>query len=88
MGKYIDAVLVVYDAVRVETFEGGVASLAPRGYLVSYDASGGPVPPVSLSVLNPITVPDTARLELLHRHQGRVGAAAQERCSAGWQARS
>ena len=44
---------VVYDAVGKDTFEGSVASLASRGYLVSYGAASGPVPPVSLSVLNP-----------------------------------
>ena len=46
-------VQVVYDAVGKDTFEGSVASLASRGYLVSYGAASGPVPPVSLSVLNP-----------------------------------
>ncbi|MEC9140268.1 MAG: quinone oxidoreductase [Chloroflexota bacterium] len=46
-------VQVVYDAVGKETFEGSVASLSSRGYLVSYGAASGPVPPVPLSVLNP-----------------------------------
>ncbi len=46
-------VQVVYDAVGIDTFEGSVASLAPRGYLVLYGQASGPVPPVSLSVLNP-----------------------------------
>ena len=46
-------VQVVYDAVGVDTFEGSVASLAPRGYLVLYGQASGPVPPVALSVLNP-----------------------------------
>jgi NADPH2:quinone reductase len=46
-------VQVVYDAVGKDTFEGSVASLAPRGYLVLYGQASGPVPPVALSVLNP-----------------------------------
>lgn len=46
-------VQVVYDAVGADTFEGSVASLAVRGYLVSYGAASGPVPPIALSVLNP-----------------------------------
>ena len=46
-------VQVVYDAVGKDTFEESVASLSPRGYLVSYGAASGPVPPVPLSVLNP-----------------------------------
>jgi NADPH2:quinone reductase len=44
---------VVYDAVGKDTFEGSLASLAPRGYFVSYGAASGPVPPIALSVLNP-----------------------------------
>ena len=46
-------VQVVYDAVGKDTFDGSVASLAPRGYLVSYGAASGPVPPVPMAVLNP-----------------------------------
>jgi NADPH2:quinone reductase len=46
-------VQVVYDAVGKDTFEGSVASLAFRGYLVSYGAASGPVPSIALSVLNP-----------------------------------
>jgi NADPH2:quinone reductase len=46
-------VQVVYDAVGKDTFEGSVASLASRGYFVSYGAASGPVPPIALTVLNP-----------------------------------
>jgi len=44
---------VVYDAVGADTFEGSVASLAPRGLLALYGQASGPVPPIALSVLNP-----------------------------------
>ena len=46
-------VQVVYDAVGKDTFEGSLASLAPRGLMALYGAASGQVPPVALSVLNP-----------------------------------
>lgn len=36
----------VYDSVGKDTFDASMAALAPRGYLVLYGASSGPVPPV------------------------------------------
>ncbi len=36
---------VVYDSVGKDTFEGSLASLRPRGLMVSYGNSSGPVPP-------------------------------------------
>jgi NADPH2:quinone reductase len=41
-----DGVCVAYDGVGANTFEASLASLAPRGYFVSYGSSSGPVPPV------------------------------------------
>ena len=75
-------VQVVYDAVGKETFEGSVASLSSRGYLVSYGAASGPVSPVPLSVLNPkslfLTRPTlvsytATRKELEHRSADVLG---------------
>lgn len=43
---------VVYDSVGQATFEGSLDSLRPRGYLVLYGQSSGPVPPLDLQVLN------------------------------------
>lgn len=37
---------VVYDSVGKDTFEGSLASLAPRGMLVSFGQSSGPLPPL------------------------------------------
>ncbi|HTX57296.1 MAG TPA: quinone oxidoreductase [Candidatus Acidoferrales bacterium] len=42
---------VVYDGVGKTTFEKGLNCLRPRGYMVLYGASSGPVPPFDLSVL-------------------------------------
>jgi len=41
-----DGVAVAYDGVGADTFEASLASLAPRGYFVSYGSASGPVPPV------------------------------------------
>jgi NADPH2:quinone reductase len=38
---------VVYDGVGASTFEASLASLRPRGMLVSYGNASGPVPPVA-----------------------------------------
>ena len=39
-------VAAVYDGVGATTFDASLASLRPRGYLVLFGASSGPVPPV------------------------------------------
>lgn len=43
---------VVYDSVGQSTFEGSLDCLRPRGYLVLFGQSSGPVPPFNLQVLN------------------------------------
>jgi NADPH2:quinone reductase len=43
---------VVYDSVGVDTFAQSLDALAPRGMLVLYGQSSGPVPPVDLQVLS------------------------------------
>jgi NADPH2:quinone reductase len=47
-GRGVD---VVYDSVGVSTFEKSLNCLRPRGYMVLYGQSSGPVPPVDPSVL-------------------------------------
>src|SRR6267142_5501224 len=47
-GRGVD---VVYDSVGVSTFEKSLNCLRPRGYLVYYGHSSGPVPPFDPSVL-------------------------------------
>jgi NADPH2:quinone reductase len=42
---------VVYDSVGVSTFEKGLNCLRPRGYMVLFGQSSGPVPPVDPSTL-------------------------------------
>lgn len=43
---------VVYDSVGKDTFEGSLDCLKPRGMLVMFGQSSGPVPPVNLGVLS------------------------------------
>jgi NADPH:quinone reductase len=47
-----EGVHVVYDSVGKETFDGGLDVLRPRGYMVLFGASSGPVPPLDPQVLN------------------------------------
>ena len=48
-GKGVD---VVYDSVGMSTFEASLDSLRPRGTLVLFGQSSGPVPPLDPGVLN------------------------------------
>ena len=48
-GRGVD---VVYDSVGQTTFERSLASLRPRGYMVLFGQSSGPVPPFDPQVLN------------------------------------
>ena len=43
---------VVYDSVGKDTFDKSLNCLAPRGYLVFFGQSSGPVPPIDPQVLN------------------------------------
>jgi NADPH2:quinone reductase len=47
-----EGVHVVYDGVGQATFEGGLDCLRPRGYMVLFGASSGPVPPFDIQTLN------------------------------------
>ena len=40
-----EGVAVAYDSVGADTFEGSIASLRPRGMMVTYGNASGPVPP-------------------------------------------
>ena len=43
---------VVYDSVGRDTFDKSLNCLRPRGYMVLYGASSGPVPPIDPQILN------------------------------------
>jgi NADPH2:quinone reductase len=77
---------VVFDAVGVATFDASLAALRPRGQLVVYGASSGPVPPFDIMRLNragsvtlsrPSLVDFTrTRAELVDRADAVLGAVA------------
>ena len=46
-----EGVQVAYDAVGLATYEGSLASLAPRGMLALYGQASGPVPPINTAML-------------------------------------
>jgi NADPH:quinone reductase len=62
-GRGVD---VVYDAVGRTTFEGSLKSLRPRGMLVLYGQSSGPVPPFELRHLNDLGSLFLTRPSLAH----------------------
>jgi NADPH2:quinone reductase len=78
---------VVYDSVGLTTWEGSLQSLRPRGLLVLFGQSSGPVPPFDLQRLNAggslfVTRPSLAhyvatRAELEERAAAVLGAAAR-----------
>jgi NADPH2:quinone reductase len=57
---------VVYDSVGKTTFEGSLASLRPRGLLVLFGQSSGPVPPFELGRLNAMGSLFVTRPSLAH----------------------
>ena len=62
---------VIYDGVGKDTFEKDLNSLRPRGYLVYYGASSGPVPPFDLNKLAPKGSLFVTRPTLLHHIASR-----------------
>lgn len=75
-----DGVHVVYDAVGQSTFEASLMSLRPRGLLVSYGQSSGPVPPLELRRLGDFGSLYLTRPSLTHYTATR--AELEERAGA------
>jgi NADPH2:quinone reductase len=78
-----ERVHAVYDSVGATTFDGGLDCLVPRGMMVLFGQSSGPVPPMDPSILNRkgslfLTRPTLAnyvatRAELRHRADAVLG---------------
>ncbi|HEX4487342.1 MAG TPA: quinone oxidoreductase [Terriglobales bacterium] len=62
---------VVYDGVGKDTFEKDLNILRPRGYVVLYGASSGPVPPFDLNKLGPKGSLFVTRPTLVHHIASR-----------------
>lgn len=56
----------IYDSVGPGTFEPGLALLRPRGIMVSYGKSAGPIPPLELDSLNRLGSLYVTRPNLMH----------------------
>jgi len=67
-GRGVD---VVYDSVGRTTFEGSLSCLRPRGLLVLFGQSSGPVPPFDLNRLNGLGSLFVTRPSLAHYTQTR-----------------
>lgn len=63
---------VVYDSVGQTTFEGSLTCLRPRGLLVLFGQSSGPVPPFDLGRLNALGSLFITRPSLAHYMQDRA----------------
>jgi NADPH2:quinone reductase len=68
-GRGVD---VVYDSVGRSTFEGSLTCLRPRGLLVLFGQSSGPVPPFDLGRLNGLGSLFITRPSLAHYMQDRA----------------
>ncbi len=68
-GRGVD---VVYDSVGDTTFEGSLRSLRPRGMMVLFGQSSGPVPAFDLNRLNPLGSLFVTRPSLTHYIQDRA----------------
>jgi len=74
-GRGVD---VVYDSVGQATFDKSLACLRPRGYMVLFGQSSGPVPPVSLSILGP---------KSLYVTRPMLGDYIKDRAELSWRAK-
>ncbi|HEX5494501.1 MAG TPA: quinone oxidoreductase [Mycobacteriales bacterium] len=68
-------VAAVYDGVGRTTFDGSLASLAPRGMMALYGQASGPVPPLDLQRLNDHGSLFVTRPSLVHHVATRVELA-------------
>ncbi|HWF38962.1 MAG TPA: quinone oxidoreductase [Candidatus Acidoferrales bacterium] len=75
---------VIYDGVGKDTFEKGLNVLRPRGYLVYYGASSGPVPPFDLNKLGPKGSLFVTRPTLVHHIASREDLEKRAGDVLGW----
>jgi len=75
---------VVYDAVAHTTFEKGLNLLRPRGLMVLYGQSSGPVPPFELNTLNGKGSLYVTRPSLVHYTLTRAELEARAAELMGW----
>jgi NADPH2:quinone reductase len=79
-----EKVHVVYDSVGKTTFDRSLDSLAPRGMMVLFGGSSGPVPPFDLQVLNAKGSLYVTRPSLGHYTARRAELVARASDVLGW----
>ena len=79
-----EGVAVVYDSVGASTFDKSLNCLAPRGYLVLFGQSSGPVPPVDPQVLNAKGSLFLTRPSLVHYTRTREEMLGRANDVLGW----
>ncbi len=77
-------VQVVYDGVGQTTFDKGLNCLAPRGMMVLFGQSSGPVPPFDLAILNARGSLFLTRPSLFHYVAAREELVERARDVLGW----
>ncbi len=77
-------VAVVYDSVGRDTFDKSLNCLAPRGYMVLFGQSSGPVPPVDPLILNAKGSLFLTRPSLVHYTRTREELLSRANDVLGW----
>ena len=67
----------IYDSIGPGTLEPGLALLRPRGVMVSYGKSAGPIPPLELDTLNRLGSLYVTRPNLMHHIRRREDLVAK-----------
>ena len=75
---------VIYDSVAKDTFDKGLNCLAPRGYMVLYGQSSGPIPPFDPNVLNGKGSLFLTRPSLFHYISDRASLEKRAGDVLGW----
>ena len=75
---------VVYDSVARSTFEKGLNVLRPRGYMVLFGQSSGPLEPIDPAILNTKGSLFLTRPSLVHYVQSRQELLARSRAVLDW----
>ena len=79
-----EGVAAVYDGVGAATFDAGLACLRPRGYMVVFGASSGPVPPVDVMRLHDAGSLFLTRPTIAHYTLTRVELLSRSRDVLSW----
>ena len=60
---------VIYDSVGKNTFQKGIGCLAPKGRIVSFGISSGPIEPININQLRSFSGSCNWRVKHIHQRQ-------------------